>query len=59
MNADVRSLVWSTAHWGKTESTVPELDQELMKLLLENISTRIAVVGLEAKENARHREKCG
>ncbi len=56
MNADVRSLVWSTAHWGKTESTVPELDQELMKLLLENISTRIAVVGLDRKYCYANRE---
>ena len=45
MNEDGRELVWSTPAWGDVESALPELDPALMKLLLEHISTRVAVVG--------------
>ena len=45
MNEDGRELVWSTPAWGDVESALPELDAALMKLLLEHISTRVAVVG--------------
>lgn len=60
MNEDAgeheRALVWSTAHWGDAESTLPELDGELMKLLLENIATRVAVVGPDRKYIYANRE---
>ena len=44
MNDDEIEFVWSIAHWGDAESSLPELDHGLMKLLLENIATRVAVV---------------
>ena len=56
MNEDGRELVWSTAHWGDAESTLPELDTALMKLLLENIATRVAVVGLDRRYTYANRE---
>ena len=56
MNEDGFGLVWSTAHWGEAESTLPELDTALMKLLLENIATRVAVVGLDRKYTYANRE---
>ena len=56
MNEDGRELVWSTAHWGDAVSTLPELDNALMKLLLENIATRVAVVGLDRKYTYANRE---
>ena len=37
--------VWATPTWGEAESLVPELDVALMAMLLEHISTRVAVVG--------------
>ena len=49
-------LVWSTAHWGDTESTLPELDNALMKLLLENIATRVAVVDVGRNYTYANRE---
>ncbi|MGM9481172.1 PAS domain-containing hybrid sensor histidine kinase/response regulator [Roseateles sp. NT4] len=51
-----QALVWSTAHWGDAESTLPELDSELMKLLLENIATRVAVVGRDRRYTYANRE---
>ena len=56
MNEDGRELVWSTAHWGDAESTLPELDTALMKLLLENIATRVAVIGLDRRYTYANRE---
>ena len=56
MNEDGLGLVWSTAHWGDAESTLPELDNALMKLLLENIATRVAVVGLDRCYTYANRE---
>ena len=56
MNEDGLGLVWSTAHWGDAESTLPELDIALMKLLLENIATRVAVVGLDRRYTYANRE---
>jgi PAS domain S-box-containing protein len=56
MNEDGLGLVWSTAHWGDAESTLPELDNALMKLLLENIATRVAVVDLERRYTYANRE---
>jgi len=56
MNEDGLGLVWSTAHWGDTESTLPELDNALMKLLLENIATRVAVVGRDRRYTYVNRE---
>jgi len=56
MNDDGRELVWSTAHWGDAESTLPELDNALMKLLLENIATRVAVVGRDRRYTYANRE---
>jgi PAS domain S-box-containing protein len=56
MNEEGLGLVWSTAHWGDAESTLPELDHALMKLLLENIATRVAVVGLDRKYIYANRE---
>ncbi|MDO9354293.1 MAG: PAS domain-containing protein, partial [Solirubrobacteraceae bacterium] len=56
MNEDGVSLVWSTAHWGNSESTLPELDHGLMRLLIENISTRVAVVGLDRRYRYANRE---
>jgi PAS domain S-box-containing protein len=45
MKQDGRELVWSTDRWSDLASTLPELDAALMKLLLEHLSTRVAVVG--------------
>ena len=56
MNEDGLGLVWSTAHWGDAESTLPELDNALMKLLLENIATRVAVVDLDRRYSYANRE---
>ncbi|MBC7940006.1 MAG: PAS domain S-box protein, partial [Chitinophagaceae bacterium] len=56
MNEDGLGLLWSTAHWGDAESTLPELDNALMKLLLENIATRVAVVDLERRYTYANRE---
>jgi two-component system NtrC family sensor kinase len=56
MNEDGRELVWSTAHWGDAVSTLPELDNALMKLLLENIATRVAVVGRDRCYTYANRE---
>ncbi|MBC7832977.1 MAG: PAS domain S-box protein, partial [Hyphomicrobium sp.] len=56
MNEDGVGLVWSTAHWGDAESTLPELDNVLMKLLLENIATRVAVVGRDRRYTYANRE---
>ena len=56
MIEDELGLVWSTAHWGDAEPTLPELDNTLMKLLLENIATRVAVVGLDRTYSYANRE---
>jgi len=56
MNEDGLGLVWSTAHWGDAESTLPELDNALMKLLLENIATRVAVVDIDRRYSYANRE---
>jgi two-component system NtrC family sensor kinase len=49
MNEEGRELVWSTATWGDVESTLPALDGPLMKMLMEHISTRVAVVGADRR----------
>jgi PAS domain S-box-containing protein len=51
-----QEMVWSTAHWGDAESTLPELDGALMQLLLENIHTRVAVVDRERRYTYANRE---
>jgi len=51
-----QQMVWSTAHWGDGESTLPELDGALMKLLLENINTRVAVVDRDRRYTYANRE---
>jgi len=55
MNEERLGLVWSTAHWGDAESTLPDLDTALMKLLLENIATRIAVVDIDRRYSYANR----
>lgn len=47
MNDDERELLWSTTRWGDAESTLPELEPALMRLLLEHIATRVAIVGVD------------
>ncbi|HSW05828.1 PAS domain S-box protein [Aquabacterium sp.] len=49
MTEDTNALIWTTECWGEAESLLPELDPALMKLLLERISTRVAVVDLDWK----------
>ena len=44
-----RELVWSTEAWDSAPSRLPELDAVLMRLLLEHISTRVAVVGTDRR----------
>ncbi len=56
MQDDAVSFVWSSVHWGNAESALPELDKGLMRLLLENISTRVAVVGLDRRYSFANRE---
>ncbi len=51
-----QEMVWSTAHWGDAESTLPELDGALMQLLLENIHTRVAVVDQQRRYTYANRE---
>ena len=49
MNDEARELVWATPAWGDAESELPALDPALMALLLENVSTRVAVVGVDRR----------
>jgi two-component system NtrC family sensor kinase len=56
MNEDGRQLNWSTMSWGDTRSPLPALDPALMAMLLENVSTRIAVVGLDRRYLYANRE---
>ncbi len=56
MNEDERELHWSTSLWGNAESALPELDTRLMKVLLEHIATRVAVVGLDRRYLYANRE---
>lgn len=56
MNEDEHELHWSVSRWGDAESAMPEFDVELMKVLLEHIATRVAVVGLDRRYRYANRE---
>ncbi|HEX8375444.1 MAG TPA: PAS domain S-box protein, partial [Geminicoccaceae bacterium] len=47
MSADPSELVWTTDAWDAAPSSLPELDAKLMRLLLEHLATRVAVVGVD------------
>jgi PAS domain S-box-containing protein len=48
-NNDSSERVWPTAAWDVHASGLPQLDSPLMALLLENISTRVAVLGVDRR----------
>ena len=56
MSDDRSELVWPTSNWDDLDSALPELDAPLMKLLLEHISTRVAVVGTDRCYQYANRE---
>src|SRR5687768_11896781 len=56
MHQDGRELHWSTTRWGDADPALPALDNALMTVLLEQINTRVAVVGRDRRYLYANRE---
>ena len=56
MSETGRELEWSLARWGDGGVSAPPLDPHLMALLLEHISTRVAIVGRDWRYSYANQE---